>query len=322
MTWEIIIKGVDGQGDERTRFDRDIVRIGRLREGNDVILRHPSISKQHALLLRQGDEYFIEDPGSRNGVFIKTGLGSVRVKSRLRLELPAEISLSGKVNLLVDVHRQEEMVTLDASGEDDYPDETLIPDLRKLERVESMLVLDLCDATGQANRNEEMAYTLKVRLEQISRPVLERMAARFIKNTGDGFLATFPGAVAAMEAALEIAEKIAQRNARSKNEPIHYRMALHHGTTYPIGIGDEDIHGSDVNIVFRLEGLQGDKAAMIETRSEVPARDRILCSRSFHEQLSEQGSPLINRLRSLGSARFQGIDKPHEVFLAGTTTRE
>jgi pSer/pThr/pTyr-binding forkhead associated (FHA) protein len=50
-------------------FDQDLVVIGR-DEGNDVVLDDASVSKRHARLERRGDELWIVDDGSTNGVFL------------------------------------------------------------------------------------------------------------------------------------------------------------------------------------------------------------------------------------------------------------
>ena len=47
----------------------DRVAIGRARN-NDILIRHNSVSKLHAFVLKKGDDYFITDASSRNGVLI------------------------------------------------------------------------------------------------------------------------------------------------------------------------------------------------------------------------------------------------------------
>ena len=54
----------------RVSLDRDRLRIGRL-AGNDIILRDPQISRQHAELRRMAGQWHILDLGSTNGLHIK-----------------------------------------------------------------------------------------------------------------------------------------------------------------------------------------------------------------------------------------------------------
>ena len=55
--------------------------IGRAAEA-DLVLVHPEISRRHCRLVREGDNWFVEDLGSTNGTFI----GSNRLTEPVRLE--------------------------------------------------------------------------------------------------------------------------------------------------------------------------------------------------------------------------------------------
>ena len=48
---------------------RDIVTIGRA-QLNQIVLDHPTVSAQHAMLLRFGDSYWLKDLNSTNGIQI------------------------------------------------------------------------------------------------------------------------------------------------------------------------------------------------------------------------------------------------------------
>ena len=314
MTWAVILKVLESGQVERFSLEGDRVRIGRDPERNDIAVDHPRISKVHAVLSRKGSATYLADCGSRNGVFLEIGGGTVRVEEEQRLPTPGFFSLGREARIWVDFDHPEQETVLNPEAAETQESETIIPDLEKLARVESILILDQCDATGQSSRNEQVAYALKTRLEQISSPILERFRVRFVKNTGDGFLATFSQPVDACCAAVLIAEKIAKRNAKTHNERLHFRIALHHGTTYPIGIGGQDIHGSDVNFTFRLEGLQSRKSEMIETTRAIPQRDRILCSQRFVEAMTKAELPEGISLLGLGRARFQGVPGEHPVY--------
>ena len=50
-------------------IDRDEIRIGRLPE-LEVVLDSPTVSRQHARIHRQGEEYELLDEASVNGVFV------------------------------------------------------------------------------------------------------------------------------------------------------------------------------------------------------------------------------------------------------------
>src|SRR5262245_17749101 len=75
---EIVGGPLDGL---RRRVHGGVLRIGRSTD-NDLVLGHDKmISSRHARLVREGESCWIEDLGSRNGVFV----GSERVEGRYRV---------------------------------------------------------------------------------------------------------------------------------------------------------------------------------------------------------------------------------------------
>jgi class 3 adenylate cyclase len=158
-----------------------------------------------------------------------------------------------------------------------------------------------------------MALHLKQRLMQIADPVLAEHGQRFCKGTGDGFLSTFPAAARAVAAALELEKRLRHRNSRTSNEPIHYRIAIHCGDTWGISTGGEDIHGNDVNVTFRIEGVQAE--AFPAAACDFPRMDRLLCSRQLLEAVRGAGDlPSGVDPIELGSAALKGIQDPVTVF--------
>jgi hypothetical protein len=66
------------QNGEQVKLDKDTMIIGRSRTC-DVIIPSAKVSRQHASLTRVGEDYYIEDLGSANGVWIR-GEKITRVK--------------------------------------------------------------------------------------------------------------------------------------------------------------------------------------------------------------------------------------------------
>jgi hypothetical protein len=48
---------------------RAVLTLGR-DPGNDIVISHPEISRQHTRIVRQGDQVVVEDMGSTNGTFV------------------------------------------------------------------------------------------------------------------------------------------------------------------------------------------------------------------------------------------------------------
>ena len=60
-----LILNCEGVGLVMRRLGRDIVMIGRS-PSNQIVIDHPTVSAQHAVLLRTGDSYSLKDLNSTN----------------------------------------------------------------------------------------------------------------------------------------------------------------------------------------------------------------------------------------------------------------
>ncbi|MGB9856653.1 MAG: FHA domain-containing protein [Dictyoglomaceae bacterium] len=60
------------------KIQKEETKIGRDEE-NDVVLTHPTVSRFHAKIIRDGENYFIEDLNSANGTFVN----GIKVKKEL-----------------------------------------------------------------------------------------------------------------------------------------------------------------------------------------------------------------------------------------------
>ncbi len=85
----------------------------------------------------------------------------------------------------------------------------------------------------------------------IIEPAIAAHDGRIVKYTGDGFLAEFPDATAALACAVQMHRVIAVRNSRTPEgcRPT-YRMGIHVG---PIVRETDDIYGMTVNLAARLQ---------------------------------------------------------------------
>lgn len=63
----VVIQGP--QPGETFTLDKEVMNIGR-DPGNDIVINHPQVSRQHARLMRQGGLMVLEDLNSRNGTFV------------------------------------------------------------------------------------------------------------------------------------------------------------------------------------------------------------------------------------------------------------
>jgi hypothetical protein len=81
------------QPDRRIPLDKDAMTVGRA-EDNDIVVDDAEISRHHARLTRQGDNWLLEDLGSRNGTFVS----GQRISGPVTLTPGAQVSFGPKTS--------------------------------------------------------------------------------------------------------------------------------------------------------------------------------------------------------------------------------
>ena len=85
-------------------------------------------------------------------------------------------------------------------------------------------------------------------------PAIAAHRGRIVKRTGDGLIAEFRSAVAAVRCAIELQHGAIERNAGVPAERrIEFRIGAHLGDL--VEEADGDLMGDGVNIAARLEGI-------------------------------------------------------------------
>ena len=88
---------------------------------------------------------------------------------------------------------------------------------------------------------------------ELVEPALRQFHGRTVKLMGDGLLAEFPSVVEAVQCAIEIQQRLAEREPdASADQRIRLRIGVNLGDIIVQGL---DIYGDGVNIAARLEGL-------------------------------------------------------------------
>ena len=126
-------------------------------------------------------------------------------------------------------------------------------------------------------------------------PMIREFGGRIIDTAGDGLLAEFASVVGAVDCAVAIQGKMAERNATIEPERrMKFRMGVNIGDV----IYDEArIYGEDINIAARLEGIAEPGG--------------ILISRQVFDQVHDK---VTHNFRNLGQKYLKNISKPVEVF--------
>ncbi len=125
-------------------------------------------------------------------------------------------------------------------------------------------------------------------------------ALRFLKGTGDGYLAVYDTTARALEAARALRAEV--------REPGHLRLVIHSG---PVRLGDQDVFGSEVHRLFRLEAIE--PADCIDGECGSPLQPgRVTISRTALTHLPE---PVRADFSRAGAFRLKGFDEPEEVWI-------
>jgi adenylate cyclase len=127
-------------------------------------------------------------------------------------------------------------------------------DERAKRRLAAIAVADVVGYSRLMGADEAGTLAaLKERRKTVLEPIVRGHEGRIVKVMGDGVLMEFASAVNAVEAALELQQKMAEANALLSDDR---RILLRIGINLGDIIGDgSDVYGDGVNVAARLEAL-------------------------------------------------------------------
>jgi adenylate cyclase len=140
-----------------------------------------------------------------------------------------------------------------------------------------LLAVMAADVVGYTRLTEVAELDTHVRLRALRvgmiDPCVVSYRGRIIKNTGDGFLATFDSSIDALRCAVEIQREIPVREAATPpNLKIRLRMGLNLGEVIT---EKDDIYGNSVNVAARLEQFSPPGGIVISDTMQAVAGSRI-----------------------------------------------
>ena len=158
------------------------------------------------------------------------------------------------------------------------------------------MVADVAGFSRLMERDESLTFTrLRHLREQVTFPKVEKYGGRVIKTTGDGFLAEFGSAVAAVRCGIDFQRSVIELEATQADaDRIHFRIGLNLGD---IIIDGEDVAGDGVNIAARLEALS--------------PMDGMCISSSVHEQIRDA---LGVGFDDMGEQTLKNISRPIRAY--------
>jgi adenylate cyclase len=141
-----------------------------------------------------------------------------------------------------------------AMADKDTDPRTPLSALSGQRRLAAVLSADVVGYTRLMESDEEATHARLMRLRDlVLEPTLKRHGGRVVKNTGDGFLAMFDSAMAALEGAKEMQRAImASELAASDKHRIAFRMGVN---VADVIVEAHDIFGDGVNVAARLQSL-------------------------------------------------------------------
>jgi len=163
-------------------------------------------------------------------------------------------------------------------------------------RLAAILAADVAGYSRLMGVDEEGTLAaLKAHRREIINPKITEHHGRIVKTTGDGILVEFASAVDAVRCALEIQQRMAERNVHlSEDRRIDFRIGINVGD---IVIDEGDIFGDGVNVAARLESIAD--------------RGGVCISRQVLDQV--EGKIPVS-CRELGRQNLKNISRPVEVY--------
>jgi adenylate cyclase len=155
-------------------------------------------------------------------------------------------------------------------------------------QLAAIMFTDIVGYTALMGDNEQKAFELLNKNRLLQKPIIEKYKGRWIKELGDGILASFNTVSDAVNAAIKIQEGCNQ------TKEFQLRIGIHQGE---IIFENNDIYGDAVNIASRIQSLG------------VPGS--VLFSQKVNDELKNKSE---FQSISLGNFDFKNIDTPIEVF--------
>jgi len=161
-------------------------------------------------------------------------------------------------------------------------------------RLAAIMFTDMVGSTALAQENEVEALGLREEQEAIVRPLFVAHQGQVVKSLGDGFLVKFDSALRATECAIEVQQRLHERNKGTGVLPLSLRIGVHLGD---VEVREADIFGDSVNVASRIEPLAEPGGVCLS----YPVFDQVR-------------NKVPHQFEKLGPKRLKGVREPVEVY--------
>ncbi len=155
-------------------------------------------------------------------------------------------------------------------------------------QLAAIMFTDIVGYTALMGNDEKKAFELLSKNRQIQKPIIEQYNGRWIKELGDGVMASFNTVSDAVNSAIKIQE------ACNAAKDFQLRIGIHLGE---VVFENNDVFGDGVNIASRIETLG--------------VGGSILMSKSIRDQVKNNADIQVV---SLGLFEFKNVEEPVHVF--------
>ena len=166
-------------------------------------------------------------------------------------------------------------------------------------QLAAIMFTDIVGYTALMGSNEQKAFELLHLNRELQKPIIEEFGGRWIKELGDGVLASFPSVSNAVYAALKIQE------ACKNSKAFELRIGIHQGE---VVFENDDIFGDAVNIASRLQALAPPSG--------------IFVSESVQRDLSNKNDIRSEFLRVENLKNVKDPVSVYKIFSAGAESNE
>lgn len=217
------------------------------REGTGLRIPDAKVSRRHIEVRPDGDGVMVTDLGSTNGTYLNgtrmTGQGRVGHADSLRLGRTV-LRCLGPVALVEPPGGQNElgteqsgldsMTTIDSLAREAAGDQDSLREMLRRGGTITVMFSDIADSTMLATEmGDEAWFAVLQSHEGLVRGAVADADGRVVKAQGDGFMASFTSASAAVVCAIRIQHAIA-----AGDDGLRVRIGLHTGDAIELDDGD------------------------------------------------------------------------------------
>jgi class 3 adenylate cyclase len=160
-----------------------------------------------------------------------------------------------------------------------------MPQFRQLAAI---MFTDIVGYTALMGKDEQKAFSILAKNRELQKPIIEKYNGRWIKELGDGVMASFTTVSDAVNAAQEMQEKCNQLNEFS------LRIGIHQGE---IVFEGDDVFGDAVNVASRIQAI-------------APVRGIAVSETVHHDLVNKPGV----KTRFIKTERLKNVKEPVKIF--------